>query len=326
MVGPGFKLGMQLFQVLFQPGCKVLKTLMVRARTASVRLDPDPGHPQGLHPDDLVNQAEPDASFHPLLEGFLHAFCLNRTFHPIPFLRTGVSRLLSHTAHWHGCGFVRGKHNSSTFLRPLAPPALPDFFATMGALTPVRPANRPCAGQVSLVHMTRPSLHSVTNHLTRSTIALLMPSQRDGLPGATSDSVTAQVWASHTASRLAATPGRIVFVILRTTGSFTVALHPASRQRSYFQLPGEGISRKRTFTSQITPASRRTGRPRVPGSAPPGLHDNLHDFGFADKVNHFHHLPEVGNSFGAKILQNGPPSRASTMRPALINALLGQCY
>ena len=76
------------------------------------------------------------------------------------------------------------RHNSSTFLRPLAPPALPGFFATMGALTPVRPAyHRPCTGQVSLVHMARPSLHSVTNHLTRSAIALCMPSQRDGLPG-----------------------------------------------------------------------------------------------------------------------------------------------
>jgi hypothetical protein len=92
--------------------------------------------------------------------------------------------LLSQTAHWHGCGFVRSKHNSSTFLRPLAPPALPGFFATMGALTPVRPAyHRPIAGQVSLVHMVRPSLHSVTNHLTHSVIALFMPSQRDGLPG-----------------------------------------------------------------------------------------------------------------------------------------------
>jgi hypothetical protein len=85
--------------------------------------------------------------------------------------------LLSRTAHWHGFGFVRSQHNSSTFLRPLAPPALPGFFANMGALTPVRPVyHRSFAGKVSLIHMARPSLHSVTNHLTRSAIAFsLLP-------------------------------------------------------------------------------------------------------------------------------------------------------
>ena len=147
------------------------------------------------------------------------------------------------------------------------PPALPGFSATMGALTPVRPAyRRPCVGQVSLVHTARPSLHF--RHQPPNAwlaIAFSMPSQRDGLPGALTFASSAiqsasRSGSSHTASRLVATPGRIVFVILRTTGSFTVALHPASRQRSYFQLPGKGISRKRTFTSSIAPASRRTRR------------------------------------------------------------------
>ena len=60
----------------------------------------------------------------------------------------------------------------------------------MDTLTPARPALRrfsshelqPCIGQVSLVHMTRPSMHSVTNHLTRPVIAFSLPAQRDGLP------------------------------------------------------------------------------------------------------------------------------------------------
>ena len=158
---------------------------MVRAGTASVRFDPRPGHSQGLHPDDLVNQAEPHASFHPLFEGFQHAFCPNRTFHPVPFLRPDVSRLFSRTAHWHGFSFVRERHNSSTFLRPLAPPALPGFSATMGALTPVRPAyRRPCVGQVSLVHTARPScIPSPTTKRAPPSLSS-MPSQRDGLPGA----------------------------------------------------------------------------------------------------------------------------------------------
>ena len=33
-------------------------------------------------------------------------------------------------------------HPASTFLHPFAPPALPGFLATMGALTPGRPALR----------------------------------------------------------------------------------------------------------------------------------------------------------------------------------------
>ncbi len=44
------------------------------------------------------------------------------------------------------------------------------------------------------------------------------------------------VWASPLASWLATTPGRITFVILRTDDSPPVALHPASRRRSYLRL------------------------------------------------------------------------------------------
>ncbi len=66
------------------------------------------------------------------------------------------------------------------------------------------------------------------------------------------------VWASPLMSRLAVTYGRNVFALLRTASSPPVALHPASRRRSYLQLSGEGISRERTCTSQIAPAPRRT--------------------------------------------------------------------
>lgn len=52
----------------------------------------------------------------------------------------------------------------------------------MGTLTPVSLSP---ALQVSLVHMTRPSPHSVTKHLTHPAIAFcLLPTQRDGLTGA----------------------------------------------------------------------------------------------------------------------------------------------
>jgi hypothetical protein len=66
------------------------------------------------------------------------------------------------------------------------------------------------------------------------------------------------VWTSPLMSKLVATYGRNVFALLRTASSPPVALHPASRRRSYLWLSGVGISRERTCTSQIAPAPRRT--------------------------------------------------------------------
>ncbi len=47
------------------------------------------------------------------------------TFHPVPFTRTGFSRLFSRIAHCRGFVFVPHGHSSSTLLRPFAPLALP---------------------------------------------------------------------------------------------------------------------------------------------------------------------------------------------------------
>jgi len=56
--------------------------------------------------------------------------------------------------------------------------------------------------------------------------------------------------ASPHMSRLATRSRRNRFVILRTAGSPPVALHPASRRRSYLQFPGLRRSRARTCTAQ----------------------------------------------------------------------------
>ncbi len=77
---------------------------------------------------------------------------------------------------------------------------------------------------------TRPSHRSVANHLTRPSIAL------SRCPSACWASCHWQVGASPLASQFAAAPGRLAFVILRTDSSPPVALHPASRRRSYLQL------------------------------------------------------------------------------------------
>jgi hypothetical protein len=155
--------------------------------------------------------------------------------------------------------FVRHGHHPSVFLRPFAPRALPRFHATMDALTPARPVlrsqsrreRRPCAGQVSLRHPTRPSPHSVANHLSPPSVASRL--ERGVLP-----TPRASVWPSPVPSGLSATTGRITFVLLRTTGSPPVASHPASRRRSYLRLAGASFSRERTCTARIAPIRRRT--------------------------------------------------------------------
>lgn len=148
---------------------------------------------QGVGPVDLINQTEPYASFHPLVEGLQHAVCPYGAFHPVPLCGLSFSRLFSLCRHCHGFPFVLHSPSTSTFLHPFAPRALPRFHANMDALTPARLALRTLirgnehqpffSGQVSLVHSTHTSMHSVSNHLTRPTIAFMLPAQRDGLPG-----------------------------------------------------------------------------------------------------------------------------------------------
>jgi len=131
---------------------------------------------------------------HLLPEALQHAVSPKARLRHLPPFGSGVSHVFSPTGHWHGLESVHYRPNASTFLRPLAPQALPRILATTGALTPVRPAlrgleaieHRPFAGQVSLVHTARPSPHSATNHLTRPAIAFTMPVQRDGPAGSRS--------------------------------------------------------------------------------------------------------------------------------------------
>ena len=128
--------------------------------------------------------AEPNASFHPFFQGLQHTIRPNGAFHPLPITGTGFSCLLSPCRHYRRAIFTLVGLHVSTFLRPFARWALPHVFAPMDALTPARPAHnrQPFNGQVSLLHMVQPSLHSVTKHLTRPIIAFLLPAQRDGLP------------------------------------------------------------------------------------------------------------------------------------------------
>src|SRR5262249_42615363 len=83
---------------------------------------------------DLVDKTEPNTTFDPPFEGRQHAIGPDRGFRPGPRAHS-VSDLFS-IWHWRRSWFHRSFPHTSTFLHPLAPPALPGFDATMGALTP----------------------------------------------------------------------------------------------------------------------------------------------------------------------------------------------
>jgi len=160
----------------------------------------------------------------------------------------------------YGCIMV-GRHFASTFLHPFAPPALPGFDATMGALTPGRPVLRilirdnehrpeplrsPCfMHQIfppfrlqppDVVSEVRFGFGSEPTARSADRIPFSGPERHLGFP---------------LARRLATTTGRIEFVILRTSSSPPVALHLLSRGRSYFRLRSSNPTPTKTFTLPI---------------------------------------------------------------------------
>jgi hypothetical protein len=99
-------------------------------------------------PAEMIDQAEPYASLHPLCEGLQHAFRPRMAFNPFPIFGSGFSRLRSPFGHSRGLRFVLCSLHSSTFPHLFAPRALSRFLATTGALTPARGALRtPLKGQ-----------------------------------------------------------------------------------------------------------------------------------------------------------------------------------
>lgn len=90
---------------------------------------------------DLIHQAVPDPSCDPLIEGRQHPLGPDRRFDPSPS-EDGLSGASSPFGHCLQGEFLRVGHRGSTSLHPFAPPALPGFPATMGALTPGRTALR----------------------------------------------------------------------------------------------------------------------------------------------------------------------------------------
>jgi hypothetical protein len=191
------------------------------------------------------------------------------------------SVVLSRCRHSRHGGCLVARHVTSTFLRSFARRALPRVVAHMNVLTPEQPAlrilirdneRRAYLRSGLLASCIKPSDRSASKHLLSSLGFGLVLSRE--LTARSADRIPCGdhgvIWASPLASRLATTTGRIEFVILRTSHSPPVALHPLSRGRSYVRLRSSNPTSTGTFTLLIRYTHKRTSRRARPprGSAP----------------------------------------------------------
>src|SRR5262249_43895067 len=210
------------------------------------------GRQQVLLGIDLVDQTEPAVSFDPRFEGRQHAPCPDRAFRPTP-AEQDVSVLHSRFRHWRRLLFTGFGHGASIVLRPFAPPALPGFGATTNALTPERRLFLPVGSQTgSPAHEHRSvrsglsvsriwsSEHPVPNHPSVPAVAFAHnPSAQQASLSCSVETRSKLKKGSGFRLRFAGSPkrtGRNGFALLRAAHSPPVALHPASRRRSYNRL------------------------------------------------------------------------------------------
>jgi hypothetical protein len=156
----------------------------------------------------------------------------------------------------------------STFLRPLAPRALPRFLATTDALTPAGRLFGPPGHELRSVPCRSPS--------TRSRDLPTLPSPPTGRVGWRFSVVPGFSFSirgpsfpillhggevsgfAHRSQARPARLGRIEFVILQTGRSPPLPPTPASPQAQSLRLQAGKLGLERTSTSQIAPLSRRT--------------------------------------------------------------------
>jgi hypothetical protein len=161
----------------------------------------------------------------------------------VPLYAAEVSGSLDQLATRYRCGFRETDCSAPTFLPPLTPRPLRRFNATMEALTPVRlsPTRRsPCFTHATFQTIPSPTtlcspdvaFSPATSFVSASglrslyRILAILSSQASG----------ERSRLHHRIAGSPKTPGRNGFVILRTGRSPPVALHPASRRRSYSRL------------------------------------------------------------------------------------------
>ncbi len=246
-VGAGPEFRCKLFEVTLKLRLEVPDRHMIHPRTPTVGLHTRKGRPKIRRSMDLVHQAVPRTSFHPVFQGCQHAVCPDCGFDPGPAVpyRSGPSSPEGHCSRFV---FPLSVHHASTFLPPFAPRPLRRFSATMEALTPVR---------VSIPHRSPRLTYSTVLTIPSPTtwcppVAALHPlrcSQRDRSPISRPFAFCISAGHRQNRSRLRTwlagsprSPCRNGFVNLRTGRSPPVALHPASQRRSYRRLQAVALT------------------------------------------------------------------------------------
>jgi len=165
------------------------------------------------------------------------------------------SGAVSRCGHYYRWVFRRLEPHVSTFLHPFAPPALPGFCATMGALTPGRPALWILIRDSEHRLWRRPGLPAFCHRIFRSFRLQPPPAVPTRFwvlrcrayrttslwpPFWGHASLGLRLWQAGSPRRSAESSS----LALRTNRSPPVALHPASRRRSYLRLQGTRLPRQ----------------------------------------------------------------------------------
>ena len=213
--------------------------------------------------------AEPPASFDPLFEGRQHPLRPDRRFDPSP-AGQGASGACSPCGHGLQSVSLRVGHRVSTFLHPFAPPELPGFLATMGALTPGRPALRILIRDIEGRLVRRPGL-PVSCHRTFRSFRLQTPTVVPapfwvlyaGLTGPPRGGRPVEGRASlGLRHSLAGSPQRSAessSLALRTNRSPPSCFQPWPQATQLPSVTGCQNSPARTFTLRVRCTCRRTG-------------------------------------------------------------------
>src|SRR5271157_214676 len=243
-VRPGPKHLGQATKMVLESGIEHLNGHAINPGAAPIDLDFGKSSSEVIRGADLVHQAVPLTSSHPVFQGRQHTIRPDARFNPAPSVSDLSDRFspARRAGHWSRLFFRLSVGHVSTSLPPFAPRPLRRFIATMEALTPARhfPTYRsPCFTYSPFLTIPSPTTWC------SPVVALytLLCSQLDRSPISRPFAFSVDSGHRQNGSRLRHSlagspepPGRNGFVILRTGRSPPVALHPASRRRSYSRL------------------------------------------------------------------------------------------
>src|SRR6202047_4664522 len=256
---------MKFPQIPLRLGREPFRALAIHPRRPFVPRDLPPRGFEGCRSDDLVHQAEPFASYDAVNQRRHHALGPDRSFHPPPLSFVGLCPLLSPLRHCRDGSLLHSSPRTSSFLPPFPRSGFASRSFHRRRRHQYYEGSDSCRShpdrQVSpLTPPCRPSIPSSTTRAVRWSLRQ-SPQRQRLLPG----------FAINEQARHSVTPKQVRQPplsrgqALRTAGSPPVALHPASRRRSYLRLRSLRPAPARTPTVLTKRPHGRTHGPAWPG-------------------------------------------------------------